>query len=129
MRTIRPAPALVYLAILAATGACTESLGPGGQLAGTTISVVPRTSTIAAGEVITLTAQVFDEFGDPMVGVKYTWASSNEAVATVSVSGTVYGRGEGRAAITATAGGQTQSSSVQVVGRGRPPKSGSGPLL
>ncbi len=128
MRTIRPARALACLAILAATGACTESLGPGPQSATTTMKVIPRSSTIPAGGVVTLTAQVFDEFGDPMVGVKYTWTSSNEAVATVSVGGTVFGRGEGRAAITATGGGKSQSSSVQVLGRERPPKSGSGPV-
>src|SRR4026209_2377829 len=111
MRTIRSATALVSLAIIAATAACTENTGPGPQTGGsTTLRVVPRTSTIVAGEVVTLTAQVFDEFGDPMAGVKYIWTSSDESVATVSVSGTVLGRGEGRAAITATGAGKAQTS-------------------
>ena len=129
MRAIRSATALVSLAIIAATAACTENTGPGPQTGGsTTLRVAPRTSTIVAGEVVTLTAQVFDEFGDPMAGVKYTWTSSDESVATVSVSGTVLGRGEGRAAITATGAGKAQTSSVQVLRGDKQPKSGGDPL-
>jgi hypothetical protein len=127
--------ALAAVAALLAAAACADSLGPsptGAREA--TITVVPSTATIGTGEVIALTAQVFDEFGDPMVGVKYTWSSSNESVATVSTSGTVYGQGEGRAAITARANGQAQSSSVHVVRRegGKPapePRRKSGPIL
>ncbi len=79
------------------------------------MTLVPRATTLGTGQVVALTAQVFDEFGDAMVGVEYTWSSSNESVAIVSTSGTVYGQGEGRAAITARARGQAQTSAVHVV--------------
>lgn len=95
------------------------------------MTLAPRIATIGAGQVVALTAQVFDEFGDPMVGVKYTWTSSNESVATVSTSGTVYGQAEGRAAITASARGQAQTSSVHVLSRqeGKPAPAKPGPIL
>lgn len=130
MRTIRLPRALAAVATLVAIAACSESLGPSPTRATpANITVAPRNATIRTGDVLALTAQVFDEFGDQMVGVTYTWSSSDESVATVSPSGTVYGQGEGRAAITARAHGKAQSSSVQVVrGEGGKPQP-SGPIL
>jgi len=112
MRTIRSTRAL---ALFFAIAACTDdSLGP--RTAGVgTMTVVPSTATIGQGEALQLTARLVDEFGDPLEGVAVKWTSSNPAVATVSVGGTVLGRRPGSAAITANAGGKVQGSSVRVV--------------
>ena len=124
--------ALAAMAILVAAAACSDNFSPSPSRPGVAdMTLVPRSATIGTGQVVALTAQVFDEFGDPMVGVKYTWSSSNESVATVSASGTVYGQAEGRAAITASARGQAQTSSVHVLSRekGKPAPAKPGPIL
>ena len=135
MPTTHVPRALAAMVLLAAAAACSDSLGPSpSRPRGANMTLAPRIATIGTGQVVALTAQVFDEFGDPMVGVKYAWTSSNESVATVSTSGTVYGQAEGRAAITASAHGQIQTSSVLVLRRqeGKPtpePKPKPGPML
>jgi uncharacterized protein YjdB len=78
------------------------------------MTVVPSTATIGQGQAVQLTARLVDEFGDPL-NAKVSWSSSNPSVATVSVSGTVLGRREGRAAILASAGGLAQSAAVHVI--------------
>jgi len=118
MRTTRLPRTLAALAVLFTAAACSDSYSPSPTEPGAGhMTLVPRLATIHAGQVVALTAQVFDEFGEPMVGVKYTWTSSNESVATVSAGGTVFGHGEGRAAITASAHGQAQTSAVHVLHR------------
>jgi len=125
--------ALAVVAVLVAAAACSDNFSPSPTRPGVAnMTLVPRTATIGTGQVVALTAQVLDEFGDRMAGVKYTWSSSNESVATVSTSGTVYGQAEGRAAITARAHGQAQTSSVHVLRRqgGKPaPEPKPGPIL
>jgi uncharacterized protein YjdB len=78
------------------------------------MTVIPSTSRIGEGQAVQLTARLVDEFGDPLQA-KVSWSSSNSAVATVSVGGTVFGRREGRAAITASAHGRAQTASVHVL--------------
>jgi len=78
------------------------------------MTVIPSTATIGQGQAVQLTVRLVDEFGDPL-NAKVSWSSSNPSVATVSVSGTVLGRGEGRAAIIANAGGRAQSAAVHVI--------------
>lgn len=105
---------LAWSVVLVVTGACTsESLGPATAGAGS-MTVIPSTATIGQGQAVQLTARLVDEFGDPL-NAKVSWSSSNPSVATVSVSGTVMGRGEGRAAVTASAGGRAQSAAVHVI--------------
>lgn len=129
MRTTRLPRALATVAVLITAGACSDNFSPSPTRSGVAdMTLVPRTATIRAGQVVALTAQVFDEFGEPIVGVKYTWTSSNESVATVSPSGTVLGHGEGRAAITASAQGQAQTSAVRVLRR-EPKPAPPGPIL
>jgi uncharacterized protein YjdB len=133
MRTTHVPRALAAAVVLFTAAACSDSYSPSPTEPGVgQMTLVPRLATIQAGQVVALTAQVFDEFGEPMVGVKYTWTSSNESVATVSVGGTVFGQREGRAAITARANGQVQTSSVLVLRReAKPapePKAKPGPL-
>ena len=126
MRTAASARVLSALVILTAAGGCSsESLGPATSGIGS-MTVIPSSATIGQGQVVQLTARLVDEFGDPLQAT-VSWSSSNPSVATVSVGGTVYGQGEGRAAITASAHGRAQTAAVQVLrdGSGGKPK----PLL
>jgi uncharacterized protein YjdB len=114
MRTVSLLRLLPALSLLAVLSACdSESIGPATAGVGT-ITVIPRTATIGAGQAVQLTAQLVDEFGDPL-DARVSWSSSNPEVATVSVSGTVIGRKEGRAAITASAHGKLQAAAVHVI--------------
>jgi uncharacterized protein YjdB len=125
MRSIHSVRALSAIIILATAGACSsESLGPATS-GSTTVTVVPSLATIGEGQAVQLTAQLVDEFGDPLEAT-VAWSSSNPDVATVSVGGTVFGRREGRAAIIASAHGRAQTAAVQVLrdasgGKPRPP--------
>jgi uncharacterized protein YjdB len=120
------------VAIIGSAGAiiaCNDSVSPtppsgsGGSGSGvhSGISVVPRTATIEAGQVVTLRASLIDEFGDPLEG-GFSWRSSNDAVATVASTGDVYGRSEGVVTVTASALGKSQSSTVHVLRRGPKPQ-------
>ena len=125
MYRINSVRVLSALVLLASAGACSsDSLGPVTSGAGT-MTVVPSLSTIDEGQAVQLTAKLIDEFGDPLEAT-FAWSSSNPDVATVSVGGTVLGRREGRAAITASAHGRAQTAAVLVLrnasgGKPRPP--------
>ena len=114
MRHPPSTPSLSWSVLLVLAAACTsESLGPATSGDGS-MTVIPSTATIGQGQAVQLTARLVDEFGDPL-NAKVSWSSSNPSVATVSVSGTVLGRREGRAAIIASAGGRAQSAAVHVI--------------
>ena len=82
----------------------------------TTVTVSPAAAEVAAlGGTVQLSAEVRDQNGEVMAGATVTWASSDEAVATVSASGLVTGVAIGSATITATAGSATGSATVTVV--------------
>ena len=114
MRHPRSTQSLAWSVMLVMAAACSsESLGPVTSGDGS-MTVVPSTATIGQGQAVQLTTRLVDEFGDPL-NAKVSWSSSNPSVATVSVSGTVLGRREGRAAIIASAGGLAQSAAVHVI--------------
>ena len=82
----------------------------------TTVTVSPAAAEVAAlGGTLQLSAEVRDQKGEVMARATVTWASSDEAVATVSASGLVTGVAIGSATITATAGSATGSATVTVV--------------
>jgi len=90
---------------LTATASITVVLSP-------TISIAPTTASVVAGETVTVTATVHNSSN---TGV--TYASSNEAVATVNSSGIVTGLTAGSVTITATAdvdSGLTATASITV---------------
>lgn len=64
------------------------------------------------GETVLLEADVRDTEGDLMANVALSWASDDEAVATVIAGGEVTARGAGEATITAEAGGVSGSTHV-----------------
>jgi uncharacterized protein YjdB len=108
---------LTALAVVAA-GACNEPFSPppNTPTPPSGLTVVPRSATIMAGQVVALKATMRDQFGDPLL-VTVRWKSSNESVATVAATGEVLGRSEGSATIVADAGGRTQQSAIHVLGR------------
>jgi len=80
----------------------------------TTIEVSSASITLESlGATSTLTATVKDQNGAAMAGQTVSWASSDDAVATVS-NGTVTAVGNGSATVTATSGSLTASASVTV---------------
>ncbi|GHU79954.1 hypothetical protein FACS1894145_5250 [Bacteroidia bacterium] len=64
------------------------------------------TDSIAVGESVQLGATYTTASGDPATFVRYTWKSSNTAVATVDKNGLVTGTGQGLVTITAEADDQ-----------------------
>ena len=81
----------------------------------TTISVSPASANLAAlGDVLQLTASVADQNGEPLADAPVTWASSDNAVATVNSSGLVTAAGNGSAGVTASSGGASGTAAVTV---------------
>ena len=127
MRAITLLRIVAVLAAVGVTTACNDSFStPPNDPSTGTLTVVPRSATIHAGEVAVFKATLKDEFGD-QIATNMRWISSNDAVATVSSSGEVFGRREGRAVITADALGKFQTSTVQVLARGPKKEPGSIP--
>ena len=134
MRAIVLSRLIAVMGSVAAMVACEDTLSPrpplGSPAAG--ITVVPRSATIRAGQVATLQARLIDEFGQDLEG-DFSWKSSNDAVATVSTTGQVYGRSEGTVVVTASALGKAQTSTIRVLQRESKPDSPDGkggkPLL
>ena len=69
--------------------------------------------TVEVGKTVTLNATATSTGGSPMTGQTFTWASNNDAVATVN-NGVVSGVAPGSATISATAGGKRGEMVVTV---------------
>ncbi|HEX6104261.1 MAG TPA: leishmanolysin-related zinc metalloendopeptidase [Gemmatimonadales bacterium] len=112
MRSIfrhRLALALVGTAALVACDGGTDPTVP------TTITVSPTTvSFTAVGQTQQLQAAITDQRGDPVEGSALEWASSDEAVATVSPAGLVTAQGPGIAQVTAGVGGIAAVAQISV---------------
>ena len=81
----------------------------------TAVEVAPAATQLSAlGETVQLAATVRDQDGNAMAGASVTWASSANAVATVSTTGLVTAAGNGSATITATSGSASGTASVTV---------------
>lgn len=118
MRVIRMSRILATVSALTLVGACNDAFSPPPNVPTFEgLTVVPRSATIQAGQVVALKARLIDANGDPLSGVATSWTSSNEVVATVAATGEVLGRGAGRAIITATAQGKSQTAAILVLGK------------
>ncbi len=84
-------------------------MGPGGANTSKTAS---GAITIPEGSSITLTAEARKKDGSKINGASFSWASSNDAIASVD-DGAVTANGTGTASITASSGGKT-SKAVKV---------------
>ncbi len=109
--------ALTLLGILTLC-ACGEetTTGSGGQQQPVALVVVtPSTATLVSlGESVQLNASAQDGSGNSISGKTFTWSSSDESVATVSVSGLVLAIANGATTITATTDGVQDAASLTV---------------
>ncbi len=80
-----------------------------------TVEVSPSAETIALGSTLQLTAEGFDESGDAVESVQFSWESSDVAIATVDASGLVTGVAVGVATITASAGSGQGTAEITVM--------------
>src|SRR6266545_4469229 len=80
----------------------------------TTVTVTPPTATIAAGATQTFTAVAKDAGGNPVTGVTFFWASSNQNVALVDQVGVATGMAGGAATISALGLGLPGSAALTV---------------
>src|SRR6266704_5163627 len=78
------------------------------------VTVTPRTLTVAVGATAHLTATPKDANGTVLTGRVVTWASDNTAVATVSSTGLVTGVTQGQATITATSETKSGTAGTEV---------------
>ena len=78
------------------------------------VTVSPRADTIAPGDTLRLVAEAFGENGDRVEGAVFTWSTGDASVAAVDGTGLVRGVAEGRATISATAGGNQGTSEITV---------------
>ena len=92
--------------LLTACGGGGDTTAPG-SLASITLS--PSSATVGIGQTQTLTAEGKDASGAALSGLTYTWASSDEGVASVA-GGVVTGVAVGSATITASSGGVTSNA-------------------
>jgi endo-1,4-beta-xylanase len=107
---LRTACATLAIAALAACGG--DSTGPSASVASVELNVPEQ---LVRGETMTLLASARDANGNRLTGRQVTWASSNEAVVSVSARGEVNARADGTARITATVEDKTASVEVTVV--------------
>ena len=77
--------------------------------------MTPLDTALALGDTVRLSAEATDAQGAPIPGVRVTWSSSDESVATVDSTGLVRAVGGGGATITAAAGSVSASAGVTVV--------------
>ncbi len=79
-----------------------------------TISVTPRSASVAAGQSLQLVARLSDSKGSNLTGRALTWETDQPTIATVSSTGVVSALTAGRANITASAEGKSGSASITV---------------
>jgi len=79
-----------------------------------TVEVSPSPASVMVGMMLGLTAVPKDAGGNELSGRMVAWASSNDAVVTVSASGVARGVGEGSATLSATVEGRSGTATVSV---------------
>lgn len=85
----------------------------------TTVTVTPATAELTElGATVQLSAEVLDQYGNPMAGVSVTWTTGDVSVARVR-AGVVTAFGEGVTTIVASAGDAQGTSRITVRNRER----------
>ena len=101
-------------ALLAAAAACHDSASPSAA-AVAAIVVTPDSSTIVVGATTQLSVIVHDTRGNAVSNPSVVWATLDANTVRVSANGIVTGLKPGRAIITATTGGKTDTTYVRVI--------------
>jgi len=101
---------MAVVGLVAGVGACGDDDTSPCETA--SVTVTPGTATIDVGGTQQLAGAALDASGNACGSL--TWASDDDAVATVSVAGLVTGVAGGTANITATSGGFTGTSTITV---------------
>lgn len=110
----RRAALLLTLSLASVGDSCGgDGMGPV-QAAVASVTVTPPLDTIAPAATVQLTATPKDGAGNPLSGRTVAWASSNQAVATVSTTGLVTGIADGVTTMTATSEGKSGTAAVTV---------------
>ena len=79
------------------------------------VEVSPSVDELTAlGQTVQLTAEAFDENGEAVAGVEFSWESSDAAIATADDGGLVTGVAVGTATITASVGGAQGTAEITV---------------
>ena len=80
----------------------------------TSVVVSPPSASTLVGGTRRLTAAAYDQSGAEMSGRRFTWASSDPAVASVTPDGLVSGVSEGAARVTASSGSYAGTATITV---------------
>ncbi len=97
-----------------------DAVAPGGLVS---ITLSPASASLGVGQTQTITAEGKDQNGTVLTGLSFTWASSDNGVATVA-NGVATGVSAGTASITASSGGVTSNAvSLTVTAGGGGPTS------
>ncbi len=109
-------PLLLLVPVLLSAG-CGEESKPTRPADPVPVRIVispPSGLLTGSGQILRLSATLYDANGNTLTGIGITWSSDNSAVASVSNDGVVVARSAGTAQITAAAGGLRTSITVTV---------------
>jgi hypothetical protein len=126
MRVIPMSQIMAILSALTLAAACNDAYSPSPYVPNFEgLTVIPRSASLQAGQVVMLHASFIDDNGDPLPAT-FSWRSSDESVATVAATGEVFGRAPGRAIITASVQNKSQTAAIHVLPRVEDPDSEGG---
>lgn len=108
-----PTGVLVAIATLALS-ACNEIAEP---VSVDAIQVTPTEVTLELGTNIAITAVALDGAGAPIPNRRFTWASNNPRIVTVTGDGELWAVGAGSTTVTAESGGESATITVSVTAR------------
>ncbi|MQA92732.1 MAG: hypothetical protein GEU90_21330 [Gemmatimonas sp.] len=80
------------------------------------VTVSPSSASVSVGGSRQLTATAWDADGNAIPGKDFTWSTSNNSVAAVSLLGLVTGQAAGTVTVTAAVDGESGSVSISVTG-------------
>src|SRR5205085_318793 len=80
----------------------------------TRIDITPQTATIPATGAQQFTAHGFDQFNNEILGLTFTWESTNTSVATIDQTGLATGVAQGQSTIKATSQNVTGTATLNV---------------
>jgi hypothetical protein len=106
----------VLLLAVAGLAAWSIRSGPGRARPAVALAVEVPEPVVAVGSSVSLRVRLRDGVGEILEGLPVTWASADEAIATVDASGRATGRAPGTTFVTATSGEASGSGTIVVSG-------------